>query len=171
MSITRWDPWSEMMSLREAMDQLLRESFVRPATSMLRSGSLGMGIPLDVRETDDAYIVKATMPGVRPDDVSIQITGNTLQISGETREEYEQSEGAEEGRDRGTWLVRERRYGRFERTITLPTDVKADQAQATLEHGVLTLRLPKAEEARARRIPVQSGTGAQQIEAQSRPRS
>lgn len=156
------------MQLRETVDQLLRESFVRPATSMLRTGSMTMGIPLDVLETDDAYIVKATMPGVRPDDVNIQITGNTLQISGETREEYEQKE---EGRERGTWLVRERRYGRFERTITLPTDVKADQAQATLEHGILTLRLPKAEEARARRIPVQSGTSAQQIEAQARPRS
>lgn len=167
MSITRWDPWSEVVSLREAMDQLLRESFVRPSQAMLRGAGMGMGMPLDVRETDDEYIVTATMPGVRPNDVNIEIKSDTLHISGETREEHEQTEDMPSER-RGTWLVRERRYGRFERTLTLPTEVKVDQARATLEHGLLTLHLPKADEARARKIPVQSGQGAQSIEAQSR---
>jgi len=95
----------------------------------------------------------------------VQITGNTLQISGETREEYEQEEGPEESRDRGTWLVRERRYGRFERTITLPTDVKADQAQATLEHGV---RDPRA--CPRPRRPARAGSPSRAARARSRSR-
>lgn len=171
MSIQRWDPWGEMMSLREAMDQLLRESFVRPAQLLgqqVGTSGTAMGMPIDIQETDDAFLIRATMPGVRPDDVSIQIKGDTLQISGTLHEEHEEEREAE-GRVR--WLMRERRAGRFERTITLPATVKAEQAEATLEHGILSLRIPKAEEARARSIPVRTGGSAQAIDTQARERS
>ncbi|MDI3341773.1 MAG: Hsp20/alpha crystallin family protein [Sphaerobacter sp.] len=171
MSITRWDPWSEFVSLREAMDQLIRESFIRPAEAIARVSGLGMSIPIDVRDTDDAYIITASMPGVRPEDVNIQVTGETLQISGETREEREELKAPEGEARHGTWLVRERRHGRFERTITLPSAVKADAAEAMLENGVLTLRLPKAEGARSRTIPIRTGRTTQSIEAQARTTS
>lgn len=185
MSITRWDPWDDMLTLRDAMDQLLRESFVRPRTMLGQGGGMsGIGMPIDLRETDDDYTVTATMPGVKPEDINIQIKGDTLQISGEVRDEYQQpqttqTEGQQgqqrqqsqqtETGQRGNWLVRERRYGRFQRSITLPTNVKADHATANFENGVLTLTLPKAEESRARSIPVRAGAGqgAQQIEAKS----
>lgn len=188
MSMSRWDPWGDMLSLRDAMDQLLRESFVRPATMLSQRSGMG-GMPLDVRETDDDYVVRATMPGVKPDDVHIQIKGDTLTISGDMREEHGENQGQESreqsalgpasmeqqssqssqsGQQGGNWLMRERRYGHFERTITLPTPVNAEKAEASSEHGVLTIRLPKAEESRARSIPVRSGTSGQQaIDAQS----
>ncbi|HET9014425.1 MAG TPA: Hsp20/alpha crystallin family protein [Thermomicrobiaceae bacterium] len=195
MSMSRWDPWGDMLSLRDAMDQLLRESFVRPATMLSQRSGMG-GMPLDVRETDDDYVVRATMPGVKPDDVHIQIKGDTLTISGDMREEHGEHQGQESreqsaqgpasmeqqssqssqssqsGQQGGNWLMRERRYGHFERTITLPTPVNAEKAEASSEHGVLTIRLPKAEESRARSIPVRSGASSRHaIEAQSTTKS
>ncbi len=160
MSILRWDPWSEMLSLRETMDRLLEESFGRPGAPT----TPGMGrVPLDVRETADEYVIEAAVPGVRPEDVQIQAMGNTLTISGEVKE-------APEERRQGQWLVRERRTGRFARTVTLPGPVAADRAEATFEHGVLTVHLPKAEEAKAKAIPIRTGAGTAGgvIEAQSR---
>lgn len=156
MSISRWDPWGEMVSLREAMDHLLRESFVRPRENMSPSS---LAVPIDVREVNDQYVVRATIPGVKPEDIHLQITGETLQISGQVEEERQEEEG--------DWLMRERRFGRFQRTVTLPTTVHADQASAEFENGVLTIHLPKSPEARPRSISVSGGKSAQAIDAQT----
>jgi HSP20 family protein len=158
MSISRWDPWSDIASFRDAMDTLLCESFVMPQ----RGGTVGaFGVPLDVRETDNEYVIQAELPGIRLEDVHLQVKDNTLQISGEVKHEQQ-----EQGQ--GQWLRRERQYGRFQRTLTLPRPVESDQANAEFEHGILTVTLPKAQEARAKSIPIRSGQGSQQIEAQAK---
>ena len=152
MSITRWDPWGDIVSLREAMNNLLEESFVRP-----RQGAPGQvaGLALDVRETPEAFVVTASVPGVPPEDVDITVLGDTLRIRGERREEREQ------GGQNERWLIRERRFGAFERTVSLPTSVKSDAATADFKDGVLTITLPKAEEAKPRSIPVRGASGGQ----------
>ena len=160
MSISRWDPWGDLISLREAMSNLLEESYVRP-----RAGGAGSsGLAVDVRETPDKFEVIASVPGVRLEDVQISVLGDTVRIQGERKEESERTEG--EG---GRWLVRERRFGSFERTISLPTSVKADEATAEFKDGVLTITLPKTEEAKPRTIPVRSGapSGGQAIDVSS----
>jgi HSP20 family protein len=151
MSISRWDPWGDLISLREAMSNLLEESYVRP-----RAGGAGsVGLAVDVRETPEKFEVFASVPGVRLEDVQISVLGDTVRIQGERKEE---SERVEENGER--WLVRERRFGSFERTISLPTSVKADEATAEFKDGVLTITLPKTEEAKPRTIPVRSGAPA-----------
>ncbi len=144
MSLIRWDPFREMISLREAIDRLFEESFVRPRGWL--EAERVMSVPLDIYEEGDDLIVKATVPGVRPEDLNVQIQNNVLTISGETKEERERKEAS--------YHLREHRYGRFERSVTLPYSVQVDKAEATFEHGVLRLRLPKAEEVRGRRIEV-----------------
>ena len=150
MSITRWDPWGDIVSLREAMNNLLEESFVRPRQGQGAAGGPA-GLALDVRETPDAFVVTASVPGVPAENVDITVLGDTLRIRGERREERE------EGGQNERWLLRERRFGTFERTVSLPTTVKADAATADFKDGVLTVTLPKAEEARPRSIPVRGG--------------
>jgi HSP20 family protein len=116
-------------------------------------GSAG-NLALDVRETPDAFVVTAAMPGVKPENVDISVLGETVRIQAEIKDEREQTNG--QGEQQGRWIMRERRYGSFQRALTLPSGVKADQAQATFEHGVLTLMLPKIEEAKPRAIKVRT---------------
>lgn len=149
MVMRRWDPWGDMVSLRDAMDSLVADSFVRPrgAGSAAGSGSLA----IDVHEEGDDYVVSAPMPGVKPDDVDITVLGDTVRIRAERREQRQQ------GGEGQRMLVREQRYGSFERMVRLPSPVKSDGAKAEFQDGVLTITLPKTEEAKERRIPVRSG--------------
>jgi HSP20 family protein len=150
MSITRWDPWTEAMSLREAMDSLLQESVVRPRM-MGRAGGI-VPIALDVEERGDDFVITAPIPGIKPEDVDISVLGDTLQIRAERQEERrEEGEGQR-------WVLREQRYGAFERMLTLPSAVKGDEANAEFHNGMLTITLPKAEEAKTKRIPVKART-------------
>jgi HSP20 family protein len=151
MAIQRWEPFHEMVSLRDAMGSLLQESFVRPM-SLLAEGGVVMP-PLDIVETENEFIVKASLPGVKPEDVQITAHGDTLTIRGEMKgEEEKNGSGAH-------YHVRERRTGSFQRTVTLSTPISADKAQASFENGVLTLTLPKAEEAKPKQIRI-NGTSA-----------
>lgn len=164
MSISRWDPVNDLVSLREAMGNLLEESFVRPRAGIPANAPAGLA--LDVRETPDAFTVVASVPGVGADDVEITVLGDTMRIRGERREQQEET--AQNGR----WLIRERRFGAFERSVTLPSTVRSDAASADFEDGVLTVTLPKAEDAKPRSIPVRGGATAavqppQEIEVQS----
>ncbi|MGH2557925.1 MAG: Hsp20/alpha crystallin family protein [Thermomicrobiales bacterium] len=148
MSIYRWDPWGDMVSLREAMNNLLEESVVR-GRGQARPGVTGLAV--DLRETPDAFALTASVPGVRPEDVEISILGETIRIAGRRQDETEERDAA------GRWLVRERHVGAFERSVALPAAVKADQAVADFKDGVLAIILPKAEEAKPRTIMVRSG--------------
>jgi HSP20 family protein len=145
MAIERWDPFREAVSLRDAMNSLFQESFVRPGGGLSSPGGAAL-LPLDITETEDAFVVKASLPGVTPDDVQITVQGDTLTISGESK--------AEEEKKGEHWHLRERRVGSFQRSVTLSTPVNSEQAQADYEHGVLTLTLPKSEAAKPRQIKI-----------------
>ena len=143
--LTRWDPFRELMNLRTMMDRMLETSF----DDQYRSGqTTSWGLPLDVSENDDEFFVKASLPGIKPEDLDITITGSTLTIKGELKEETETKETQ--------YHLRERRFGSFSRSITLPSNVKTEDIQANYENGELTLHLPKAEEAKPKRISVES---------------
>jgi HSP20 family protein len=144
MTIERWDPFREMISLREAMNSLVAESFVRPGGPPAPGGAATL--PLDIAETEGEFVVKASLPGIKPEDVQITVHGNTLSIRGESKAE-EETKGE-------TWHLRERRHGTFQRTVNLSAAVNADKATARYDHGVLTLTLPKAEEAKPKQIKV-----------------
>lgn len=147
MALQRWDPFKEVMTLRNAMDKLFEESFVRPSSLWLDFDG-GRTIPIDMYQTDNDIVVKASLPGFKPEEVDISITGDTLTIKGEHKEE-------KEARDED-YFCRERYYGAFSRSVTLPVEVKAEKAEATFENGVLTLTLPKSEEARPKQIKVKA---------------
>lgn len=147
MSILRREPLGDLVSLRDAMDRLFEESLVHPFGGLER---VGAQLPaVDVTETDETILVEAELPGVKPEDLDITVEGNMLTIRGETKEEVEKKE---EGRR----IYRERRYGSFCRSFTLPVAIKADEAEAEFEDGVLKLSLPKEEEAKRKSITVKS---------------
>ena len=148
-NITRYDPFPEMLSLRQAMDRLFEDSFVSPLSWRTIANEGTITPPVDVHETPDELVVTAALPGMRADDVEITMTGQTLTIRGEFK--------ADETVTRDQYLVRERRSGSFSRTLQLPVRVQGDRAEATFIDGVLTLRIPKAEEVKPRQIQI---TGA-----------
>jgi HSP20 family protein len=143
-NLTRWDPYQDMLSLREAMNQLLEESFVRPTLARSNGGSFTPA--LDVSETAEAYIVEAAVPGLKAENLDVTLENGVLSIKGEVKQETEEQK-------RNFHRI-ERRFGSFVRTIGLPTAVKADAINATLTDGVLRLEIPKAEEVKPRKISV-----------------
>lgn len=145
-NLVRWDPVREMMPLREAMDRLFEESFIGPRWTPLWAAEGGGTLAVDLYETDDDLVITANVPGVKPEELDINITGNTLVVKGETR--------LEEKTEKGNYLRQELRYGSFQRALTLPTDVQSDKAQAVYENGVLILTLPKAEAVKPKSIHI-----------------
>lgn len=145
MSIVRWEPLRDFMSLREAMDRLFEDSFVgrRPQEW---APTLEGTLALDMYQTDDATVIKSSVPGVKPEEIDISISGNTLTISGESKEEEEVKEE--------NYVRRERRYGSFSRSVVLPEGLEADKAEASFDDGVLTLTIPKAPESKPKVIKV-----------------
>jgi HSP20 family protein len=142
-NVTRWDPFQEAMSLREAMNQLFEESIVHGTPA--RNG--GSFVPaLDLSETAEGYLVEVAVPGMRAEDLKLTFENGVLTISGEVKQQNEQ-------RERNYHRV-ERRYGRFSRSITFPSTVRGDAIAANLEHGVLILNIPKAEEVKPRQISI-----------------
>ena len=146
MSLTRWEPFNELVTLRDAMDRLFEESFVRPGR-VLGMPSAGM-LPVDLYQADGSLVVKAPLPGVKPEDIDITVVGDQLTIKGETKQEQDIKQEH--------MIRQERRYGAFSRTISLPNPVDTSKANATFENGVLTLTLPVAEEAKPKEIKVQA---------------
>ena len=146
MSMIRWEPFREMMSLSQAMDRLLEDSFIRPARLWpeLRAGEL----PIDMYQTKDEVVLKATLPGVKPEEVDTTITGDTLTIKGEHREEKETKEE--------DYLYKEHRYGAFSRSVTVPMQIESDKAEAVFENGILTLTIPKSEQVKPKQIKVKA---------------
>jgi HSP20 family protein len=145
---TRWDPFGEMLSLRQAMDRLLEESFVSPSGMPQAEGASGAALPIDIHETAEDVVVTAALPGARPEDVEITVTGQTLTIRGEVRPDDV---------DPDRYLYRERRYGAFGRQFQIPVRIQGDRAEASFENGLLTLRIPKADEVRPRQIRITPG--------------
>lgn len=154
-NITRFDPVGEMVSLRSAMDRLFEDSFVSPMGWRTISGGESVTPAIDVHETADDLVVTAVLPGVKPEDVEITMTGQTLTLRGELK--------ADDEVERDQYLYRERRYGSFSRSLQLPVRVEGDQAEATFTDGILRLRIPKAEEVKPRQIRINAGGNGQAI--------
>lgn len=142
MAMVRWDPFREMERLRDEMDRFLGESVGRTGLLPERLSTF----PVDVSQTGNEVTVKAAMPGIKPEDVRIEVLGSTLTITGERKEEKETKEE--------NYTTREMRMGRFQRQIMLPSEVNPDAAQAKYENGVLTLTLPLSEKAKPKTIQV-----------------
>ena len=147
MNLVRWEPFPELMSLRQAMDRMLEDSFIHPSRVPGISGQ-ATAIPIDMYQTPNEVMIKATLPGIKPDDVDITITGDTLSIKGETK--------VEEEIKREDYIYHERRYGSFNRTLALPGGLQTDKVAADFEDGILTLTIPKAEEVKPRQIKIKA---------------
>ena len=147
MTMTHWNPWREMMTLREAMDELYEQSLVRPRTRGWEDTREGQfWLPLDVYTTLEEIVITTSLPGLTPDEVDIGLEDDTLTIRGALRSPLENVE----------YLFQERPYGSFSRTLTLNVPVEAENAEAVFENGVLTLTLPKAEDTKPKIIKVKS---------------
>ena len=147
MALVQWNPWTGMETLRREVDRL----FDTHVAEMFGNGNTHrvMWTPhLDVRELDQAFVVEADLPGMRLEDITVSLENNTLAIAGERKATW--------SNDAGHPTHRELSYGAFQRTLTLPTAVNADQVEATYTNGVLTVTIPKAAEARTKRIAIQA---------------
>jgi HSP20 family protein len=145
-NLVRWDPFADLEQMRRSMDRLFGE--FRPSRVASELGTEFGYVPLDIAETDEAYEVEAALPGVTPDEVTVQVHGDTVTIKGEAREETKEEDK--------NWLRRERRYGAFARAFSLPSDVDADRAVADFKDGVLKLHLPKSETGKPKTIEVRT---------------
>jgi len=142
-SPVRWEPWREFESLTGQMNQLFESTF---GQSALSSGG-GWAPAVDVEETDDAYVVEAELPGVHRNDVQVEASSGVLTITGEFKD-----------RERtGILRRRTRRTGRFEFRTTLPASVNTEAITASLHDGVLTVKVPKGDEAKPRRVEITGG--------------
>ena len=135
-------PFGRAMGLRQMMDRLLEDAVVMP-----RGDGQGVGSPpLDVYEEGDTLLVEAYLPGIKPEDLDINVEQGMLTISGQAQTEEERQER--------NYLIREYRAGRFSRSLRLPATYDPEACQAHFEHGVLRLSFPKSEAAKPRRIQI-----------------
>ncbi len=160
MALVRYAPrsafasWPELDLFSNRLSRVFGNAWDEP-------GLAGNWIPaVNVEESADELLLTAELPGMREEDVTVNIENNILTIRGEKREAYraEGEAGGEEGNEEHNYHVSERRYGSFHRTFTLPRSVQADAIQAEFENGVLTVRLPKAPEAKSRTIEIAAKT-------------
>lgn len=146
MSMSPFEPLRDLMSLREAMDRLFEQSVVSPR-AYGNGQRPGRTLSLDLYQTKDEYIIQANVPGVDPKDVDITLESSTLTIRGEVMPP-ENTEG---------YLIQERRFGPFERTLQLDLPIQSDKVEASFHNGVLTLTLPKAEQVKPKIIKIKTG--------------
>ena len=153
MAMTPWEPidefmdatFSGLMPLRRAMNRLLEESFIRPTIVQ----PFRQLFPLDVRETENEYVIDASIPGVKPEEIRVTTAENILTIQASHKTERE-----EKVEKAGKYVRRELYEGEVSRTVRLPGPVDADKIAATYERGMLTLHVPKAQAAKAKQITV-----------------
>lgn len=147
MSMERWNPFREMDAMRQAMDRWFDDRF--------QGGAPGqqphiLSVALDVHETEDGYLLEASLPGIKAEDIDVNVEGETVTLRGQTQSTEERKEGK-------NYLYRERRSGSFYRSIRLPEPLDAERVEATLDHGVLKVKLPRLAQAKNRKIQVKPG--------------
>ncbi len=140
--IVRWNPAREMLALQNAMDRLLDQPWE------LSPGMRRWDLAVDMVESDDHFIVKASLPGINPDELDITVEDDVLTIKGETKADNEFEED--------NYHIRERRFGSFARSLRFPNMINSEEIEATYENGVLTLKVPKAEAVKPKKINVRS---------------
>ncbi len=145
MDIMKWDPFRDMVSMRDEIDRLF-DGFIGRLPGR-REVAEGVWIPLiDLEETKDDFVVRAEIPGMKKEDVKISLTGDKLRISGERTREKE-----EKGK---TFHRMERAYGRFERILTIPAEIDASKVKASYKEGLLEVKLPKTERVKPKEIGI-----------------
>jgi HSP20 family protein len=165
VSIIRWEPLRELSTLQNEMNRLFNTVVDAPGASA--NANLRRWMPaMDLVEDDDAFVLRADLPGMREEDVSIEFEDNVLTLAGERRSEHEE-------RKEGFHRV-ERAFGSFSRTLTLPQGVDPESITASFDNGVLEVRVPKPEERKPRRISISAtdqktieGTGTERSESSS----
>ncbi len=153
MVLQRWDPFLE---LRRIHNRLYRQRLAfNPVVNTAGNGADGRewSIPLDIVQEEDKYVVRASLPGIDPENIEVSVDHGVLTIKGRTEAEAE----AEDRREDGNYMVRERRSGSFIRSLRLPESVDADQAKPNFDNGVLTITLPKVESKKAKHLTVTMG--------------
>jgi HSP20 family protein len=162
MALIRWEPARELQTIQQEMNRLFGTFFDAPeGGNGGNGGTLRRWIPaMDLVEEDEHFVLRADLPGVREEDVNIELEDNVLTISGERRAEHED-------RKEGYYRV-ERAVGRFARSLTLPEGIDPERIEAKFENGVLTVRIPKPEEHRPRRVAINVGDSAPAIEGRER---
>lgn len=143
-SIVRWEPLRDMEAFRNTLDRMWEERFFRPHVPFTPWAEGALAV--DMYETDDSVVVKTAIPGVKAEEIQVSVAGDTLTVKAETHEEEEIS--------RESYLRRERRFGSYCRSVTLPGGLEADKAEADYTDGMLTLTFPKAEEVKPKSIKV-----------------
>jgi HSP20 family protein len=148
-----------MLSWNRAMERMLD---LYGEDELNFNDQINLRVPLDVIEKDDEYIIKANVAGLDPENLDITYTNNTLTIKGEVSDEREETE------EKGRYHLRERRYGSFSRSISMPGSVDVNKIKAETKSGVLELHLPKKEEVKPKRIEVKVKSGNKVIEGKSK---
>jgi HSP20 family protein len=152
MAVTRWNPWGDLFALTDTVDQLFNRASL-PGDR----GTLTQSLPLDIRQTGEAFVIEASVPGFNPDEVDITIDENVLTIK--AHREQEKSD------EKGGYVRRERRASSFFRQLGLPAEVRAEDISAAFENGVLTVTVPRAQKAQPRRIQVNGGAAPALVES------
>jgi HSP20 family protein len=146
MTMSLWEPMRELITVRDMMDRLLEESFVPARRRWEREDRSPRRLPVDVYTTEDEIVVQAPMPGVNPEEVDITMEGDTLTIKGEVKAPVENVD----------YVMQERWYGPFSRSLVINVPVDPDKIEATFENGLLTVVIPKAEEVKPKTIKVRT---------------
>ena len=145
-AVTIWRPRNDLLSLSDAVDRFFEEGLLSPRSLWLAS-PLRDGLAMDMYRDDGNLVIKAEVPGVKPDELEITVKDNVLSIAGEIRSEEEVK--------RENYIRRERGYGSFCRSVVLPVEANGDKAEATFEDGLLSVSIPLAEEAKSESIKVE----------------
>ena len=143
MALVRWNPWTDLFTLHNQMDQLFQSTM--PETES-RNGGEQFSLPVDIRQSDEAFTIEASVPGFDPENVEVTFENGVLSIKGTYKEEREDG--------RNGYVRRERHTGSVYRQIGLPAEVRADEISAAFHNGVLTITVPRAAKAQPKRIPV-----------------
>ncbi len=145
MAIVRWEPFRDLMATQREFDRLFREAF-SPALAEGEVSTRTWAPPVDIYENGENLVLKVELPGINPDDVEIRVEDNTLYLKGERKFEKEVKEQ--------NYHRVERSYGTFTRTFSLPNSIDSDKVAANYKDGVLTLTMPKKEEAKPKTIKI-----------------
>ena len=146
MALVRWKPLGDFVDIRDEIDRLF-DTFLPAKFQAEYPVTTAWAPRVDVAETDNEVVVSTELPGVERKDVKLSVEDNLLTIGGEKKQEKETKEK--------NYHCVERRYGTFSRSFTLPTRIQADKVKATFKDGILTIKLPKAEEAKTKEIPIE----------------
>jgi HSP20 family protein len=153
MALIRWEPAAELNTIQTEMNRLFNSLFDNPTRPSTGAATRRWVPAMDLVETGDHYVLRADLPGLSEKDVNVELDSNVLTISGERK--------AESSQERSGYRRVERSYGSFSRSLTLPKGINAEAVEASFEHGVLEVRIPKPELVKPRKVTIAVGAGTE----------